>query len=52
MDQHTVLQIIEIAFAIAGLVYGIFEHYKRRKLENVMRTITQTFPCYIPKYDS
>ena len=51
MDEHTILQLIEIIFAVAGLSYGIFEHYKRQKIEKVLKTITQTFPGEVAKIE-
>src|SRR6266542_3511195 len=51
MDGHTILQWIEIIFAVTALSYGIFEHYKRQKIENVLRTITKTFPGEVAKIE-
>lgn len=51
MDQHTTLQVIEIIFAVGALSYGIFEHYKRQKMEKVLKTITQTFPGDVAKIE-
>ena len=51
MDKHTVLQLVEIAFAVAALCYGIFEHKKRQNLEKVFKTIMQTYPGDIAKIE-
>jgi len=45
------LQIVEIIVGLCGLFYGFFEHYKRQKLENVVKTISQTFPGDVAKIE-
>jgi hypothetical protein len=49
MDKHTILQLIEIFIAAMAIGYGVFEHYKRQKMEKILKTITQTFPGDVAK---
>lgn len=51
METHMILQLTEILFAVCALGYGIFEHYKRQKLEKVLKTITQTYPGDVAKIE-
>lgn len=49
MDTHTILQIIEIIFAVAAFGYGVYEHYKRQHIEKVLKTITRSQPGDVAK---
>jgi hypothetical protein len=51
MDSHTILQLVEIVFAVTALAYGFFEHYKRQKMEKVLKTITRTYPGDVAKVE-
>ena len=51
MDSHTWLQIVEIIIAVAGFLFGWFEFYRRRKLEQILKTITMTFPGDVAKIE-
>jgi hypothetical protein len=49
--MSTLLQYIEFSIAIISFGYGIFEFYKRKKLEQVLKTITQTYPGDVAKLE-
>jgi len=46
-----ILQWIEFTVGVVGLIFGIFEHFKRQKIERVLRTITQTYPGDVAKIE-
>jgi len=49
MDIPLALQIVEIIFAVSVLGYGIFEHYKRQKLEQFSKATLQGMAGNIAK---
>jgi hypothetical protein len=51
VDTPEWLQIIEIAIASGALVFGIYEGIRRKKISNVLRTITKTFPGDVAKIE-
>lgn len=51
MDTPLKLQIVEILVAVGALIYGIFEHYKRQKIEKILKIITRTYPGDVAKIE-
>ncbi|MDB5008517.1 MAG: hypothetical protein JWP45_2910 [Mucilaginibacter sp.] len=42
---------LELFFAIGGSVFGAVEYFKRQRLENVFKTITQAYPGDVAKIE-
>lgn len=48
---NTILEIVGIAIGIVGIFFGFFESYRRKKLENILKTITRTYPGEVAKIE-